>query len=242
MDTSCILLLVAFCFGAAFVQRVSGFGFGIFIMTILPSIMPSYGEATTLSGILAASQSIIIAISMRRYISWRNLIPILITFVIVSYFAIQFITAIEDEILKRILGIILIATSIYFFLFSDKIHVKANLPIQVSMGTLSGLMGGLFAMQGPPAVLYFTASERDKENYIATTQVYFLIGNIMMTIFRAQNGYLTLSVGIGYAYAICAAYMGNLCGKMIFDKISSKTLRKIIYAFIAISGIVALIR
>ena len=39
--------------GAAIVQRVSGFGFGIFIMTVLPYLMPTYGEALTLSGTLA---------------------------------------------------------------------------------------------------------------------------------------------------------------------------------------------
>ena len=38
---------------ASFIQRVTGFGFGIFIMTILPFIMPSYAEATALSGTLA---------------------------------------------------------------------------------------------------------------------------------------------------------------------------------------------
>ncbi len=38
--------------GASFVQRTTGFGFGIFIMTLLPFLMPSYGEATTLSGLL----------------------------------------------------------------------------------------------------------------------------------------------------------------------------------------------
>ena len=45
---------------AAFVQRVSGFGFGIFIMTVLPYLMPSYGEATALSGMLALVTSAII--------------------------------------------------------------------------------------------------------------------------------------------------------------------------------------
>ena len=30
--------------GASFVQRTTGFGFGIFIMTLLPFLMPSYGE------------------------------------------------------------------------------------------------------------------------------------------------------------------------------------------------------
>ncbi len=29
--------------GASFVQRTTGFGFGIFLMTLLPFLMPSYG-------------------------------------------------------------------------------------------------------------------------------------------------------------------------------------------------------
>lgn len=43
--------------GASFVQRATGFGFGIFIMTLLPFLMPSYGEATALSGLLALTQT-----------------------------------------------------------------------------------------------------------------------------------------------------------------------------------------
>lgn len=31
--------------GASFVQRTVGFGFGIFIMTALPWLMPSYGQS-----------------------------------------------------------------------------------------------------------------------------------------------------------------------------------------------------
>ena len=38
------LQLFVLSIGASFVQRTTGFGFGIFIMTMLPAIMPSYGE------------------------------------------------------------------------------------------------------------------------------------------------------------------------------------------------------
>ena len=48
-----ILYIFLLASGASFVQRSTGFGFGIFIMTALPFLMPSYGEATTLSGLLA---------------------------------------------------------------------------------------------------------------------------------------------------------------------------------------------
>ena len=178
--------------GASFVQRTTGFGFGIFIMTMLPSIMPSYGEATTLSGILAMTTSLIIV-------------------------------------------------SIYFTFFSKRIKVKTTLPVQVTAGTLSGLMGGFFGMQGPPAVLYFVSSEPDKDRYLAMTQTYFLAGNLMMTLARAYNGFFTTTVSIGYIYGIAGVFIGNLIGSWVFRHLSGSLLKYIIYAYIGISGLTFLL-
>ena len=50
-----IIIIFLLCICASFIQRTTGFGFGVFIMTVLPYLMPSYGEATTLSGLLAKS-------------------------------------------------------------------------------------------------------------------------------------------------------------------------------------------
>ena len=178
--------------GASFVQRTTGFGFGIFIMTMLPSIMPSYGEATTLSGILAMTTSLIIV-------------------------------------------------SIYFTFFSKRIKVKTTLPVQITAGTLSGLMGGFFGMQGPPAVLYFVSSEPDKDRYLAMTQTYFLAGNLMMTLARAYNGFFTTTVSIGYIYGIAGVFIGNLIGSWVFKHLSGSLLKYIIYAYIGISGLTFLL-
>ena len=195
--------------GASFVQRTTGFGFGIFIMTMLPSIMPSFGEATTLSGILAMTTSLIIVIQKYKYITWRRLLPILFTFIIISIGAIFVLRRMEYHILNILLGITLIIVSIYFTFFSKRIKVKTTLPVQVTAGTLSGLMGGFFGMQGPPAVLYFVSSEPDKEHYLAMTQTYFLAGNLMMTLARAYNGFFTTTVSIGYVYGIAGVFIGK---------------------------------
>ena len=47
--SSIVLSIFLLSIGASFIQRTTGFGFGIFIMTMLPFLMPTYGEATTLS-------------------------------------------------------------------------------------------------------------------------------------------------------------------------------------------------
>jgi hypothetical protein len=240
MTTTAIILLIVFCTGASFVQRVSGFGFGIFIMTMLPHLMPSYGEATTLSGMLSAAQSLYVLFSIYKLIEWKRVIPILITFLIVSFFAVKYVSMASDTHLKHLLGLILLLMSAYFLIISDKIHLRPTIPMQLSMGTLSGLMGGLFAMQGPPAVLYFAASEPDKERYLALTQAYFFVGNVFMTIYRAQCGFCTPIVNRCWLYALIGVVIGSWLGRKVFDKIPSPTLRKVIYAYMAVSGILAL--
>ena len=234
---SMIIEIFLLSIGASFVQRTTGFGFGIFIMTMLPAIMSSHGEATTLSGILAMTTSLIIVIQKYRFIVWRRLLPILLTFIVVSIGAIFVLKRMEYSILNIMLGITLVVVSIYFSFFSKRIKVKTTLPVQITAGTLSGLMGGFFGMQGPPAVLYFVNSEKDKEHYLAVTQTYFLVGNIMMTIARAYNGFFTTAVSMGYIYGITGVVIGNLIGAWVFRHITGSLLKYIIYTYIGISGL-----
>ena len=231
-----VLSIFLLSIGASFIQRTTGFGFGIFIMTMLPFLMPSYGEATTLSGLLAITTSAAIAWRLRDYVTWSRLWPILLTFIIVSTIAIFALTRIEDHILRRILGVALILISIYFMLFSQRIKLPTT-----KVGTLSGLMGGFFGMQGPPAVLYFIQSEPTKEHYMAMTQTYFLIGNVMMTGVRAYNGFFTITVAIDYLYGLGGVIIGTLLGAYVFKHIPNHIFRYIVYAYICFSGVIILI-
>lgn len=207
-------------------------------MTLLPFLMPSYAEATTLSGLLALTTSAMITFRMRSYITWRRLLPILITFVIVSAIAICMLSRIHDHTLRKILGVVLIFTSIYFAFFKDRISLKTTIPYQIGAGTISGVMGGFFGMQGPPAVLYFISSEPDKNHYMAMAQTYFLIGNAMMTIVRASNGFLTATVGKNYLFCLGGVIIGTYIGSWAFRHIPAKIFPYVVYSYIGVSGLI----
>lgn len=236
-----IAYIILLTIGASFVQRTTGFGFGIFIMTSLPLLMPSYGEATALSGLLALTTSATIAFKMRGHICWRRLIPILTTFIIVSAAAICLLARIHDNTLRRVLGIVLILTGIWFAFFKDRIRIGTSIPWQTGAGFLSGIMGGFFGMQGPPAVLYFISSEPSKEEYMAMTQTYFLIGNAMMTIVRGANGFVTAHVGKCWIFGLAGVAAGTLLGSWAFRKIPGKVFPYIVYSYICISGVIILL-
>ena len=155
--------------------------------------------------------------------------------------AIFVLTRIEDHMLKQILGVALIVISIYFALFSQKVKLPTTKQVQVGAGTLSGLMGGFFGMQGPPAVLYFIQSEPTKEHYMAMAQTYFLIGNAMMTLVRAYNGFFTTTVLTDYCFGLGGVIIGTTLGAYVFKRIPNRAFRYVVYAYIGVSGMIILL-
>ena len=241
MSVTVIVFIILFAFAATFIQRVTGFGFGIVFMTAAPFLMPTYGEATALSGTLALMCAIVTGIRFFKYIPWKKLAGIMITFLIVSFFSVKAVSYVDSHTLKRVLGGVLICVSIYFFLFNGKIRMKPTAPVQIGMGTVSGIMGGLFGIQGPPAVIYFISCTDRKEEYMAVTQAFFIIGNSMMTLYRAGNGFLTPVVGKGFLAGVGAVWLGLFLGSRVYSRIPIGTLRKFVYIFIGISGLVAIL-
>ena len=232
-----IILLAA---GASFVQRTIGFGFGIFIMTALPFLMPSYGEAVTLSGLLSLTSASVVMIKYLKYVTWKRLLPTIAAFVVFSTIATSMLDKIEGVAMRMTLGLMLIFISLYFSFFKDKLQ-KAIRPTPgwlLGTGTASGIMGGLFGMHGPPVVLYLTVTEPDKDHYMGMIQTYAVITNITMLVARACNGYVTPFVRSTYLYGLIGLAIGVIAGNWAYSRIPNRIFTYLVYAYIGISGII----
>ena len=234
-----ILYIILLAAGASFVQRTIGFGFGIFIMTALPFLMPSYGEAVTLSGLLSLTSAAVVMFKFLKYVTWKRFLPIVASFVIFSTLAISLLDKIEGQAMRIILGIVLIVISLYFSFFKEKLQkiIRPTSGWQLGAGAASGVMGGLFGMHGPPVVLYLVASEPDKDHYMGMIQTYAVLTNVIMLVTRACNGYLTTAVGTAYLYSITGLVVGVLAGNWAFKRLPDKLFAYIVYAYIGISGL-----
>ena len=157
-----LLFIIFLAAGASFIQRTIGFGFGIFIMTALPFLMPSYAEAVTLSGLLSLTSATVVMIQYVKFVTWKRLLPMIGAFVVFSTVAILLLDRIEGPAMRRILGVMLIFLSLYFSFFKEKLqrYIKPTPGWLLGTGSVSGVMGGLFGMHGPPIVLYLIVSEK----------------------------------------------------------------------------------
>jgi len=237
---SSLLCFIVSCTGCL-IQRITGFGYGIFVMMFFPHFMPSYGEANALSGMISASTSIVVALSMRKHIQWKNIFAPLISSSITSFLAVQFMAGQTDKSLKLLLGVVLILLSIYFFFFAGKITFKPSFWKGAIAGGLSGIMNGLFAMGGPPMVIYFMVSSKDMKEYLATIQMYFALSNIYTTAIKAAAGYVTSEVLVFYVIALISAFVGVFFGKKVFNRCKPAVLKKAVYGFMAVSGVINIV-
>ena len=235
-----IIYIILLASGASFVQRTIGFGFGIFIMTALPFLMPSYGEAVTLSGLLSLTSASIVMLKYIRFVTWKRLLPMVAAFVIFSSISICLLDRIEGRAMRMILGVMLLIISLYFSFFKEKLQkiIRPTRGWQLGTGSVSGIMGGLFGMHGPPVVLYLISSEPAKDHYMGMIQTYAVITNITMVIVRAYAGYVTPSVGSTYLYGLTGLAIGVLAGNWAYKRIPNRLFTYVVYAYIGISGLI----
>ena len=231
-----LILIAVITLGASYTQTVTGFGFGIVAMIFLPSLL-LYPEANALSSILSTVTSALVLLSVYRKINWKNLIFPLIGSIFANYFAITFMKSAENRLLTLLLGVALFLLSIYFFFFSDKIKIKPTWYNGLIAGTVSGIMSGLFSIGGPPVVIYYMQSEEDTDRYLATISAYFVLSGIISVVMKAFSGFVTLNVLWGIVIGALGMAIGTLLGKRTRDKTNPEKIKKAVYGFMAISGL-----
>lgn len=235
-----IIAFLAVCIAGGAVTAVSGFGFVVLVMMFFPYILPSYTFSVAICGILSVLSSGYLSVKLRKYIHWKIIIIPVSAYFMVNFSVIAFASVQSDSFLKKLLAVVLILLSIYFMLFGGKIKFKPTPLNGIIFGTLSGILGGLFSVSGPPIVLYMLAASEDNNTYMANIQVYFTITSLYSTLIRLIYGMVDTSMLLYSGIGFIAVLFGLYLGKKLFFKLSPSMLQRVIYAVMLLSGIIML--
>ncbi len=234
------ILIILVGIGAAFVQRVSGFGLGIFAMMFLPHLFPVHTAAAAVSSLFSCYTTTFNSIKYRKEISFKTALPMMASALLTITAAVYFAEAVPKALFKALLGAVLILLSLYFMFLGKRLRIKPTVSNGLIAGALGGTLGGLFSTGGPPAVLYLTAAAPDKNTYFATIQFYFCFTNLYATAVRALNGQITTDILASAAVGILGCIIGDMLGSLVFDKLDGQKVKSIIYIGMIISGILML--
>lgn len=226
----------AVLFFGAVIQGATGFGLAIFSMSILPFFLPVKSAVVAM---LPASITmfVIILIKQRRFIHYRLLLGLLPGIFAGRWLGTWGVTVLPDEIMRMVLGGMLILLALYFLFFRERIRPAAS-PVTASIaGGLSGLFGGLANIGGPPLVLYLFNALEEKRAYQGTISAAFLVAALFSILLHGLYGNIGPAELKLSLFGVAAALTGTRLGLLVFHRISRKTLSLFIVLLTAASGI-----
>ena len=71
--------------------------------------------------------------------------------------------------------------------------------------------------------------------------MYFLLSNIYGTAVKAINGFITKEVLILAAFGSVGMVAGIFIGKLIFKRLRADVLRRVVYCFMAVAGVINIV-
>ena len=234
-----VLLVLISCTGS-FIQRVTGFGYGIFMMMLTPALIGSSVEAAATAGLVSCCTCTYNVIRLRKSAQWKLAVPTVAASLITVPIAVKWVTMVPESLVRSILGVVLILLSIYFLFFAGKLRMRPSIPGGLAAGAVSGVLGGMFSMGGPPIVIYLVQAVSDKTLYFATMQAHFAVTNLYTAATRAINGIISPKVLMCFAIAVAGSMVGNHIGGKCFDKLDSAKVKKLVYLVMIISGLTML--
>lgn len=234
-----LLLSVVFLV-SGFVMGLTGFGFGMVAMSLSPLLI-NIKQANVLVTILALLNCLFVTWHMRHAIDLRKVLPIFLGAIIGVPIGVYLLKILQPEVIKSILGVILITFSTYSILKKDSkryIIKWWGIPI----GILSGILNGIINMGGPPVIIYTYYQKWNKDSIKATLITYFTFCTSYKVVLLIVSKLVVLETVKMVGIMLPVVYIGAFLGTVWFEKVNREQMRKVTFSVLICLGVLLLIK
>ncbi len=235
-----LLATIASVFVAAYTQGVTGFGFGIVAMALLP-LFGDARQASVLIGVLSLASTVTVFWSVRTCLHWRDMVYPLAGMAVGVPLGVYALTVLDEQSARRFVALVVLFAALQ--VSSSRLRPRGH--IASGWGTLAGVIGGVlggaFGMGGPPVIAYATMQDWDGGRYKAMLCSYFTISNAYRLVLLISAGLITKPLILTGAAALPALFLGSYVGILTFGRLSRETFRKAVAATLVVLALTLLI-
>jgi len=234
-------IIAASAVGAGVIQSVTGFGAGIFMMLFIPYFFDMMA-APALSSAICLGLSVSLAWKFRKKIRLKACLMPAVVYITCSVVTIQMVKSMDLDMLTLAFGLFLVVLAIYFLVISERIAFRATWKSALVCSVISGICSALFGIGGPLMAIYFVSAIHEKEDYIGTIQFLFAMSGTINLLTRIVNGIYTFDLIPITILGFVGITLGKQIGLHILDKLDGNKMRKIVYVYVGISGVLTVIK
>jgi hypothetical protein len=231
---SIILIILSIVFISTLTRSTFGFGDALIAMPLL-ALFIDIKIATPLIALVAFFIAISILLKNWQKVEFKSAWRLIIASLVGIPIGIWYLDDINENIIKLILGFIVLFFAIYSLL-KPKIHRLKGEKYSWIFGFIAGILGGAYNTNGPPIVIYSSLKKWNPQNFRATLQGYFFTTGIMVVVGHGIAGNFTNDVLSYFAYCIPIVILAVVLGARINKKIPVDRFHKFIYIILVVLG------
>jgi uncharacterized membrane protein YfcA len=231
--TLAVVLALSF---AAFVQGLTGFGFGMAAVALLPLAM-GLKDAQVVVAILTGVVCAATFLPQWRHFRWqqgRGLVIGAGIGVPLGFWALVYSPA---TLLLRLLGLLLCVFSASELWLGGRTPARIPPALSFPVGIVSGCLGGALNMGGPPAIAYVYSQSWTKEQIVSMLQVVFGVSALLRLallvpsrLIRAEHLWISL-------WTVAPMLAATWCGGSLLKRLPGKRVKVGVFLFLFAMGV-----
>lgn len=245
-DLNILFLLAVFALGS-YIQASTGFAFGLIVISSISALGLAPIEVTAFVVSLLSLFNSMIGLQGGQWrkanfkaILWFSVPCLPATFM--GIWLLAFLGENELNILKIILGLTIVISSLLMMLQSNLVKKGSSISVFLLGGFSSGIIGGLFSTFGPP-LTYIMYRQPDSLRTIRTTLLLvFALTSIMRLSFVMATQTVSMETYILSAIGFPAVVLAAYAVRYFPLPISANTMRRFAYAVLLASGVSLIIQ
>lgn len=237
-----VVFILIISFIASLVRSTLGFGESLIAVPLFLLFLP-LKTAIPLSVLLSIVIALIILIQDHKKVHFQSA-KWLVGFAILGI-PIGILTLIygNEIIVKTILGILVIAYSLYSLLNrkTKPRAIKNNKSWLFLCGFLSGIFGGAYGLNGPPLVVYGDLKKWTAKDFRATLQAYFLPASLIGILGYYSQGLVTAEVGEYFLFSLTTTIPAIFLGRYLNQKLTNNSFYTYVYWGLILTGLILIL-
>lgn len=237
MTTAQLIVVGAAVFVAAFVQALSGFGFGLLsvpVMTLAIDAKAAVVVASLIGVVVTVWQATTLRADADTTLVKRMLWPAYLGMPIGLFVFV----IIDERSLRLVLGI---AVLLAVLLLVTPLRVPVGAPLDIGAGFLSGVLNTSLSTNGPPIVFALQCRKMPAEHFRGTIQMFFALSNVVSLTLFVAAGKVTGDGLVAAAVAVPSVVVGQLAGRPIREHVHGERFRWLVLGLLIAAGISAIV-
>jgi uncharacterized protein len=235
-----IVVIVAVIFLATVFRSAFGFGEALLAVPLLSLLIP-VEEAVPLATLISITVAAVIVVQDWNKIHVRSAGWLVVSTIFGIPLGLWLLKAGPESTVKAILGAVIIAFSSYC-LFTRNPRELKNDRFAWLFGFGAGILGGAYAINGPPLVVYGSLRRWTPEHFRATLQGYFFPASLLGMVGYFTAGLWTFTVTRFYLWSLLPALAAILLGRAINRRMKHGSFLRYVHVGLILIGAMLLIR